>query len=546
MDKITSWLRNLSFGKKLKLSYYLVILIPTIMFGSLFIYNSVTYLSNQLVQEANNKVDQNILDIESKMQQCQISLLYTVNNFTLQDMLLNDNYTNLQLVELADNNVGPLLYNIILSNKYIKGLEIYSSRELPVLNDLIKDSEEVEETDWYNKTIESNSFIWWYEDNELFLTQEIIEPITQKSAGIIKMKIKSDLFINSFKTYFHIPIEVNIVDNGKEFIGFSTEDFEPQESYYIERNLKHSENWKVEYQVSSFYFYPDLYKKIIIWFLLLLIGLLVIGLFINFLAKSLLKRIFVLTHQMQEACMGDFNVKVDISRNDEIGILANSFNIMLSNINSLINKVYKAEIKQKELELNLLKAKINPHFLYNTLSTINWIAIDNNQDKISKITTDLSLFYRTALNEGRDISTIENEISNAKAYIELQLAARDNSFDVFYDIDPETLSYKTPAFILQPVIENAIIHGIDRLRNERGEIRIHVNMIEDIINLHVIDNGKELVTKYGEGKMENFGSGYGLRNVNERVKMLSGDEFGIQIFILESGTDVCIRIKAKL
>ena len=122
--------------------------------------------------------------------------------------------------------------------------------------------------------------------------------------------------------------------------------------------------------------------------------------------------------------------------------------------------------------MTALQAQINPHFLYNSLSLINWKAIEKGNDDISDITLALSNFYRTSLNKGRNTLSIAEEISNVKSYIAIQLIMHDDEFDVDYDIAEEILPYETLNLILQPIVENAIEHGIDvKSDGERGECR---------------------------------------------------------------------------
>ena len=148
-------------------------------------------------------------------------------------------------------------------------------------------------------------------------------------------------------------------------------------------------------------------------------------------------------------------------RQEEIHVLAQSIQGMLGKIKQLIRQVYAKEIERQDLELNLLQAKISPHFLYNNLSAINWLAIDCGEEKISEITTEMATFYRTALNKGNNIDRLSVEITNIKSYINLQLIAHENEFDVEYDIDEGLLECVVPIFILQPLVENAIEHGIN-------------------------------------------------------------------------------------
>ena len=154
------------------------------------------------------------------------------------------------------------------------------------------------------------------------------------------------------------------------------------------------------------------------------------------------------------------------NRNDEIGKLIHTFNSMLKRIRSLIDEAYVQKLKAKEYQLNALRAQINPHFLYNTLSLISARAIIAEQTEISETVQLLTLFYRTSLNKGQDITTIRNELENIKAYISIQLILTNHSFLVEYQLEEALLELPIPCLILQPIVENAIEHGLRSSRRQ--------------------------------------------------------------------------------
>ena len=183
--------------------------------------------------------------------------------------------------------------------------------------------------------------------------------------------------------------------------------------------------------------------------------------------QTFTRKIEELTDNMNRVNQGSREVTVDSNAGDEIGLLVRSFRSMMDEINRLIHEVYENKIALKEFELKALTAQINPHFLYNSLSVINWMAIRSNQREISKVTLSLSMFYRTALSKGQDMVTVDNCIQNIKAYLDIQLVMHDNDFQVIWDIDPEVKGDIVPKLLLQPVVENALEHGLDM--KEEGE-----------------------------------------------------------------------------
>lgn len=254
------------------------------------------------------------------------------------------------------------------------------------------------------------------------------------------------------------------------------------------------------------------------------------------------RKIEELTKNMDQVNHGSREVTVYSDSSDEIGIMVNSFRKMMDEINRLIDEVYVNKIALKEYELKALQAQINPHFLYNTLSMMNWMAIRSNQMDISKVTLALSTFYRTALSKGEDVVTVENCIQNTKAYLEIQLVMHDHGFTVDWEIDPTIKNEKMPKLLLQPIVENAIEHGIDEKEEGDKNLALSFHGKEDVVEITVRDNGKGMEQEKAEKLVTYQAKGYGLKNVNDRIHLLYGDEYGIQIFSeLGIGTTVVMR-----
>ena len=254
------------------------------------------------------------------------------------------------------------------------------------------------------------------------------------------------------------------------------------------------------------------------------------------------RKIEELTRNMDRVNHGSREVTVYSDSSDEIGIMVNSFRKMMDEINRLIDEVYVNKIALKEYELKALQAQINPHFLYNTLSMMNWMAIRSNQMDISKVTLALSTFYRTALSKGEDVVTVENCIQNTKAYLEIQLVMHDHGFTVDWEIDPTIKNEKMPKLLLQPIVENAIEHGIDEKEEGDKNLSLSFRGKEDVVEITVRDNGKGMEQEKAEKLVTYQAKGYGLKNVNDRIHLLYGDEYGIQIFSeLGIGTTVVMR-----
>ena len=255
------------------------------------------------------------------------------------------------------------------------------------------------------------------------------------------------------------------------------------------------------------------------------------------------RKIEMLTENMDQVNHGSREVTVTSDAEDEVGVLIRSFRRMMGEIDRLISEVYENKIALKEFELKALTAQINPHFLYNSLSIINWMAIKSGQKEISKVTLDLSTFYRTALSKGEDMVTVENCIRNIEAYLSIQLVMHDNDFTVQWKIDPQVKAEKVPKLILQPVVENALEHGLDV--KEEGDKILQLSFLDagDAVLLRVEDNGMGMEQSVAESLVTYQAEGYGLKNVNDRICLLYGEEYKIRITSsVGKGTVVEMRI----
>jgi two-component system sensor histidine kinase YesM len=220
---------------------------------------------------------------------------------------------------------------------------------------------------------------------------------------------------------------------------------------------------------------------------------------------------------------------------------------MMDEINRLIEEVYENKIALKEFELKALTAQINPHFLYNSLSIINWMAIKSRQKEISRVTLALSTFYRTALSKGADMVTVETCIRNIEAYLEIQLIMHDNDFKVEWNIDPSVQQELVPKLALQPIVENALEHGLDV--KEEGEKLLKLYFFEengDVV-IRVEDNGIGMEQEQAEKLLTYQAKGYGLKNVNDRMCILYGEKYAIRILSkVGEGTSVDMRIPKEV
>ncbi|MFC5529877.1 cache domain-containing sensor histidine kinase [Cohnella yongneupensis] len=216
-------------------------------------------------------------------------------------------------------------------------------------------------------------------------------------------------------------------------------------------------------------------------------------------------------------------------RNDEVGVLIYSVHNMTRRLNDMIHDQFLMEIKQKESQLQLLYQQINPHLLYNTLESIYWKSSLEGNTGSAEMIKELSKLMRISLSRGRELITIKEELEHASAYVSLQQKRYEYGFRVEWNIDDEVLSYEIPKITLQPLIENAIIHGVMNM-GEDGEIIVSAKKLEDSIELTVEDNGYKEVDYEAINRVlhdADSTTGYGVRNVQQRIRLHFGAPYGL-------------------
>ena len=231
--------------------------------------------------------------------------------------------------------------------------------------------------------------------------------------------------------------------------------------------------------------------------------------------------ILKLARTMEKVGEGKFDGEIPVPKGKgEISILYNNFSQMLKMQNKLTEEIYGAQVREKEAELRALQAQINPHFLYNTLDSINWMAVKYGADDIEEVVTDLSQMLRYSLNNGMNILRISDELIQIRSYIKIQQLRFSDSFKVSYDVDEDILDHRIIKLLLQPLVENAVLHGFDE-SGQRGELMIQVKHEADGIRFCVKNNGHKMDLKRMEQALQQpegeRPAGYGLRNVNDRL-----------------------------
>ena len=328
--------------------------------------------------------------------------------------------------------------------------------------------------------------------------------------------------------------------------------------YYdvLERN-----NWRVFNVFPNAYLMRSTVENGRVIMLITFVFILLSFSFILLVTKSIRSPLVNLITKMEKVGKGDLDVEILESEDgieDEHTYLSQGLNDMTRRLKVLIEDVYHSKIREKELEflikeaeLNALQQRINPHFLNNVLEAIFWSTQMKGYDEIGEMITALGNFLRTSINKGLDYITIHDEIENVKNYVYLQGLRFGNRFSVEWDIEKDVENYKTVKLILQPIIENAIVHGLKNVESG-GIISIQCRKENDRIHFVIFDSGIGMrpeevknIQEYIDNPAKNALKSVGIKNVNQRIKLYFGIEYGIRIESeYQKGTEVTITLPA--
>lgn len=332
---------------------------------------------------------------------------------------------------------------------------------------------------------------------------------------------------------------IEIWENDVQIVSTLIQDTIFQYIYYEIRGIEEARN---EYQ--NFF-------KMVIQFSVIASGCIVILiLFLSYyIPLSITRPIRNLIEVAHRVTEGDLDVRFDDGSGVESRMLSNSLNMMIDKINELLERVTKEQIRLRKAEFELLQSQINPHFLYNTLDAIVWLAESGEQKKVVRMVGSLSEFFRTSLNQGKDMISIKEELQHVRSYLEIQQVRYQDILKYRIQVPRELNQYLIPKITIQPLVENALYHGIKNKRGS-GEIKITGKIEAEFFLLKIEDNGigisEERLAEVRAGITHKVSTGrdiYGLYNVNERIRLNFGEQYGISIeSVYGEHTTVTIRL----
>lgn len=378
--------------------------------------------------------------------------------------------------------------------------------------------------------------------------QDIMKNANITSEGLVYLMSENGRMITSSNSSILQKMQKKgiLLNYGAEL--FMEKRKEGQKEYYITRQNVDGASWQMILIIPENE-YEDQYRFLWLSAALMLGSMIAVIVLMSYLLSGYyVGRLKKLNVEMTGLESGNLNANLPITtEEDEIEEIYHNFNGMVQEVQRLMQEHYQLGKEVKMAEVRALQAQINPHFLYNTLDLINWISMDYGAEEIGTLTWNLARFYRLSLNHGKSLISIGEEVEHVEVYVNIENYHFDNAISLEVDVPKELKSYACLNIILQPFVENAIVHGIaEKPDIESCEIRICARREEQDIVFSVQDDGpgvdvKEM-QKETQQDIRTAQHGYGVRNINFRLKLCFGEKYGVTYLESEKGTHVEIKI----
>lgn len=551
--------RKHSLGNRIFILTMAITLSAVVILGFSFSYLTTNVIEDHFETVLVSIVDNNASEIENLLDNALKNALRIANDPKFQAVLRSPRpatTAEAYSLELEMDNQLSFVQNYVdhLFGFYVigaNGMQFKSNFSSPIY-------ENWQPFTWYQKIISSEGPVWFDPHDGSFTVNTIGQPLVTMGLRILD-KSTGDI-LGVLLTDIEVETLTDIIKKGmgetSNFILTSQDDTiitqSVQELGTTASTFSHTRDIGVAGWKLTGYFHPSVIKKSTLSIITpIIIIMLSIAVFVLFAASSISYKITAPLHElaslMEVVRSGNFQVTMDNSGDDEVAMLGTSFNVMVSRIHTLMHDLHEEHEKLRISEMKTLEAQINPHFLYNTLDSIIWLSRKGQMEDVTRLVYSLSKLLRIGLNRGRTMVTIEEELEHIRSYLIIQEVRYTDDFTYVIDIPDSMLKNKTLKLILQPLVENAIIHGVQQ--SDKPE-RISITATEegpDIFFLvtntgHTVDpqTVEQINRLFDEGIEAEFG--LGLRNVNQRIKLYFGRQYGLHFSSDDGATTVSVHI----
>ena len=566
----------------------MILYLGIIMFMVFLIMNGVfskMYSDNVkeiVLREFNNKDEQTCryLDLVVKNIETTSEIVFT-NQMVQEQALEERTGSPFQILNRMD--LLSFLQGIAFTTEEVNSIDLYLNKAkllVPSDQGVYSDLDQ-EVIDWYHK-LERVDEIVWTDDygpkhflrsrpkDQITMVRPLVSIVTWEKVGLIAINLEKRV-IKDLMASDSGANNILINPNGKFIVESLSDDY----SYgdlnqnietiieYLKKGrnfgrisgvnsvfLKHTlstTGWEI---VSFAPIGPSLleisrFRNYVIMFLIS--NLLILIILIILATKKMFEPVNKLIGFMKKVEQGNLNVTIDDNRKDEFGYIYSNFNRMVANIRYLFQELYEEKLLKKDAELKLLQSKINPHFIYNIFNNMSWLLELKKYDDLREMIESVAKYHKTSLNYGSDFIRIADNVEQLKSYAKIQMIRFKNKFDCIFEIEPKTLEYKIPVFILQPLLENAICHGVEP-KEDYGLIKVKIKRNKGNLICVIEDNGvgmekgklAEIKKNINDESLDN-NRHFALTNVNKRIRLRYGPLYGLKIASKEGeGTKVTV------
>lgn len=571
------YIMNIKMKNKIILLCVLAIVASTTFTGLIVYQGAASIIEKNVYNHTSETIQQSVNFLNEKLNSVLIQAHLLQTNSDFITAIKNVSFEKRINYALEFSRVEPILSQMKARDRFIHSILVYTPRgSFYNITNMPRKNLDVPKTKLFDK-VEEDGLIYWgvAGEDEIFHSENPVIPIIMKitiwdlntSNMFVIVNLKQSTFANYLtrmteKTKGEVYILnhhndlVTGVEKGQYVNTLGEKDFiellsATQETGYF-KYYNHNSKEKLlvnvsrfpinEWRMVSIQREKDIKSDIsmikALVFLSALIFISLTTLLSVFLASSITKPINRLQKMMEVSPEQHFSNRFHARYNDEVGQLGQSFDFMSDQIQTLLEKLKleQEHVKQEQqlkrkAELKALQAQINPHFLYNALDSIYWRSAMQGNDLVSEMAISLSNLFRMGLNKGKEITTIHNELQHVENYLKIQKIIYEGKFDYEINADKEVLEYKTVKLILQPLVENSIVHGFEDME-KGGRIVVNVKKENDKVCFEVIDNGCGFEEKEMMQVLQTSGQecgGYALSNVFQRIKLHYGEEYGLNI-----------------
>lgn len=575
-------MNSLKIRNKLILYFICLIIVPIVGIFLITYLRLSGVIQNKITNYSSVIIRQMCSDMDKTLYNATETRYYVLSNQRVQDILMREDFSSSEFNQ-DYLYVIDYLKEILSAKEFIRSATLLNNKYFPFfISNLNGDTpytlEDIKKNNFYDELIKANGKMVWggfdRRRNASVLGMQVLSKETLKGIGLIIFSfdmrqlnnIVAHTHLENFEKFYILDKNGEIIyssmDNevGKTVDGsYFSRLTSSNEEVFVKRNGNESYvtitypssvvDWRYVYEVPEEEMMKDFTQSKNFMLFIFNSGIILALLFSILISVGITKPIQRLIKHMKSAEKGNLDTRVKVTTQDEVGQLSEKFNNMIANIQNLINTVYKEELLRRNAEIRMLQAQINPHFLYNTLDSINALAELRGVNEISKVTVAFSKLLRVSISNNKNFVSLKEEISYISNYMTIINIRYNNKINYILELQEETLECRVPKLIIQPLVENSIVHGLEQ---KAGSCRVVIKseIVDDSLFIYVKDNGVGMDAQEYHRKdvqdEEELHSGIGLSNVAKRIELIYGSGYGIDIDSKkDEGTAITLRMPVQ-